>query len=32
VLERFANPAVAAQAKLALLRGLPGGGALEGLT
>jgi Fe-S cluster assembly protein SufD len=32
VLERFANPAVAGQAKLALLRGLPGGGALEGLT
>jgi Fe-S cluster assembly protein SufD len=32
VLERFTNPAIAGQAKLALLRGLPGGIALEGLT
>ena len=32
VLERFTNPAIAGQAKLALLRGLPGGAALEGLT
>jgi Fe-S cluster assembly protein SufD len=31
VLERFANPAVAQQAKTALLRGLPGGAALEEL-
>jgi Fe-S cluster assembly protein SufD len=32
VLERFANPAVARQARAALLRGLPGGAALEELT
>ena len=32
VLERFANPAIARQAKAALLRGLPGGAALEELT
>jgi Fe-S cluster assembly protein SufD len=32
VLERFTYPAIAGQAKLALLRGLPGGVALEGLT
>jgi hypothetical protein len=32
VLERFTNPAIARQAKLTLLRGLPGGAALEGLT
>jgi len=32
VLERFSNPAVAQQAKAALLRGLPGGAALEELT
>jgi Fe-S cluster assembly protein SufD len=32
VLERFANPAVAEQARAGLLRGLPGGAALEELT
>jgi Fe-S cluster assembly protein SufD len=32
VLERFTNPAIARQAKAALLRGLPGGAALEELT
>ena len=32
VLERFANPAVARQARVGLLRGLPGGAALEELT
>jgi Fe-S cluster assembly protein SufD len=32
VLERFTNPALAQQAKAALLRGLPGGAALEELT
>jgi Fe-S cluster assembly protein SufD len=32
VLERFTNPAIAQQAKAALLRGLPGGAALEELT
>jgi Fe-S cluster assembly protein SufD len=32
VLERFANPAIARQAKTALLRGLPGGAALVELT
>ena len=32
VLERFANPGVARQARAALLRGLPGGAALEELT
>jgi Fe-S cluster assembly protein SufD len=32
VLERFTNSTVAEQAKVALLRGLPGGVALEGLT
>ena len=32
VLERFSNPAVAQQAKAGLLRGLPGGAALEELT
>ena len=32
VLERFTNSAIAGQAKLALLRVLPGGAALEGLT
>jgi Fe-S cluster assembly protein SufD len=32
VLERFTNPAIAEQAKVGLLRGLPGGAALEELT
>jgi Fe-S cluster assembly protein SufD len=32
VLERFANPGIARQARAALLRGLPGGAALEELT